>query len=64
MKIYKIRTIGKNGDFLYFNRDLSAFTGKFPSYYRGKRAAVDGLAYAKKCASSQEILDNLEIVEA
>lgn len=63
MKIYKIRTKNENGDFLYFNRDLSAFTGKFPSCYRGKRATVDGLDYAKKCASSQAMIDNLEIIE-
>lgn len=62
MKCYKIKTTA-NGVALYFNNDYCFFTEKHATTYNGRKAACDGLVYAKKCASSQEILDNLEIVE-
>ncbi|MBO5920993.1 MAG: hypothetical protein J6Q48_01230 [Bacteroidaceae bacterium] len=61
---YKIKTISETGSTLYFNTDFSFFGEKFATEYRGKKAALDGLEYAKKCASSQVILDNLQIIEA
>ena len=62
MKYYKIKTILK-GKELFFLSDYGLFSGKYFTTYKGRKAACDGLEYAKKCASSQEMLDNLEIVE-
>jgi hypothetical protein len=61
MKIYKIATVNENGSKLYFNEDYCFFSEKFGTQYKGKKAAASGLEYAKKCASSQTMLENLHI---
>ena len=61
MSIYNISTINENGKKLYFNRDYCFWSEKFATEYKGKRAALDGLDYAKKCASNQIFIDNMKI---
>lgn len=61
-KQYIVSSIS-NGTKVYFNNDYAKFMVKFPTYYTSKKAADNALQYAKKCASNQEILDNLQIEE-
>ena len=60
MKAYIISSVSNNAK-VYFNNDYSKFMAKFPTYYKSKKTVNDALQYAKKCASNQEILDNLQI---
>ena len=61
MSIYRIVTTNANGDKFYFNHDYCVFSEKFATEYKSKNAALDGLAYAKKCASNQIFIDNMKI---
>jgi orotate phosphoribosyltransferase len=62
MKKYIITSLANNQK-VYFNNEYTCFSGRFKTYYKNKKAANDGLQYAKKCANTQEILDNLQIEE-
>ena len=62
MKKQYISSVSNNTK-VYFNNDYSKFMTKFPTYYKNKKTVNDGLQYARKCASNQEILNNLQIEE-
>lgn len=61
-KQYIISSVSNNTK-VYFNNDYAKFMVKFPTHYKSKKAVNNALQYARKCASNQEILNNLQIEE-
>lgn len=61
-KQYIISSVSNNIK-VYFNNEYACFSGKFKTYYKSKKAVNDALQYARKCANTQEILNNLQIEE-
>ncbi len=60
---YVITSINKEGKKVYFLHDYACFSVKFGYRFTNKKEAEKTLSYARKCASSQIIIDNLKVEE-
>ncbi len=60
---YIITSINEAGKKLYFLYDYACFSVKSGSKFTNKKEAEKTLSYARKCASSQIIIDNLKVEE-
>ncbi len=58
---YIITSINEEGKKLYFLYDYACFSVKSGHTFSNKKTAQKALDYAKKCASSQAIIDNLKV---
>lgn len=61
-KQYVISSISNNQK-VYYLQEYACFAGKLKTYYTSKKSVKEALERAKRCASTQEILDNLQIEE-